>query len=89
MSTNNDVRQLIKRYPERLDYIIDIEEEVGSSFFKIDYVPERFRTGVDLDSQKTYTKAVDIVKYLKAKNATLDMFEEEALSCSSFYHLCE
>lgn len=89
MAGHQEVREILKRYPERFKSIEQIEEEVQSSFFKIDYIPERFRTGFDEKSGKTFTKACDIKKYLNDKNLTIDMFEEEAMSCSSFYHLCE
>jgi len=89
MCGHQEVKELLKRFPERFSEIEKIEEEVKSSFFKIDYIPERFRTGFDAKSGKVFTKARDIKKYLNNKNLTIDMFEEEAMSCSSFYHLCE
>lgn len=89
MSRHSEVKQLLKIYPERFDYIKQIEKEVGSSFFKIDYVPKRFQTGVCQRSGKSFTKAVDIEKYLNDKNATIDMFEEETPACLSAYNICE
>ncbi len=89
MSSHHEVNEILKRYPQRFEEIEKFEEKVQSSFFKIDYIPERFRTGIDKKSGKTFTKACDIKKYLTNKNLTIDMFEEEAMSCSSFYHLCE
>lgn len=89
MARHKEVKQILKRYPERFKEIIAIEEEVGSSFFKVDYIPKRFQTGVDTRNNKRYTRGVDIEKYLNAKTATADMFEEEGPSCMSFYNLCE
>lgn len=89
MAGMQEVKQIIKRYPERFDDIEQAEEDVESSFFKIDYIPKRFRTGIDIKTGKSFTKACDIKKYLINKNLTGDMFEDEALSCSSYYHLCE
>ena len=89
MSGHHEVGQLIKIYPERFDEIEYIEKKVGSSFFKINYIPKRFQTGFDAKSGKTFTKASDIRKYLTNKNLTGDLFEDESISCSSFYHLCE
>ena len=89
MCGHQEVRQIIARYPERFNELIQIEKEVGNSFFKIDYIPDRFKTGLDEKSGKKYTRAIDIRKYLNNKNATLDMFESEGLSCMSFYSLCE
>lgn len=89
MSRHSEVKQLLKIYPERFEYIKELEKEVGSSFFKIDYVPKRFQTGVCQRSGKSFTKAVDIEKYLNDKNATMDMFDEDTPSCMSAYNLCE
>lgn len=89
MAGHHEVKEILKRYPEKFEEIIQLEEQIGSSFFKIDYVPKRFQTGVCNRTGKSFTKAVDIKKYLINKSATIDMFEDEAISCSSFYHLCE
>jgi len=89
MSAHQEVHELIKRYPKRYNEIVKIEKKVGSSFFKIDSIPKRFQTGLDEKTGKTFTTATDLRKYLTEKNLTLDMFQEEAISCSSFYHLCE
>ncbi len=89
MSGHMEVRQILKRYPDRFKEIIKIEEEVGNSFFKIDYIPDRFKTGFDEKSGKRFSRAVDIKKYLTDKNSTIDMFESEGPSCMSFYNLCE
>jgi len=89
MSGMHEVHELIRRYPDRMDEIDQIEKDVGSSFFKPDYIPERFRTGFDPKSGKKFTTALDIKKYINDKNQTIDMWENESLSCSSFYHLCE
>ncbi len=89
MAGHHEVNQILTRYPERFAEIERIEKEVGNSFFKIDYIPKRFQTGYDKKSGKYYTVAVDIRKYLTNKNLTGNLFEDEAISCSSFYHLCE
>lgn len=89
MSKHSEVKQLLKIYPERFEHIKELEKEVGSSFFKIDYVPPRFQTGVCHRTGKSFTKAVDIEKYLNDKDATLDLFEEDSPGCLSAYNLCE
>jgi 3'-phosphoadenosine 5'-phosphosulfate sulfotransferase (PAPS reductase)/FAD synthetase len=89
MAGHQEVKEILKRYPDRFNEIEKIEEEVQSSFFKIDYIPKRFQTGFDKKSGKKFTKACDIKKYLNGKNCTINMFEEEITSCSSYYHLCE
>lgn len=89
MSGHREVYELLKRYPEKFDEIIEHEKRIGSSFFKIDFVPDYAQTGICERTGKRYTTAKDVEKYLLRKNATMDMFEDEAISCSSYYHLCE
>jgi 3'-phosphoadenosine 5'-phosphosulfate sulfotransferase (PAPS reductase)/FAD synthetase len=90
MSGHREVFEIIKRYPEKFNEIADHEKRIGSSFFKIDFVPEYARTGFEEKSGKTYTKAEDVKKYLESKNGSTDMFaDDNHISCSSYYHLCE
>lgn len=93
MCNQHEILSLLNNFPERLKEIQAEEERLGSSFFKPDYIPERFRTGSAVNKKgKTvkFSRAIDVEKYVKSKNATLDMFNPEGeMSCSSFYHLCE
>lgn len=89
MARHHEILEILNRYPERFYELEKFEEEIHSSFFKIDYIPKIFRTGYDKKSGKSFTKACDVRKYLNNKNLTLDMFEKETISCSSYYHLCE
>lgn len=69
--------------------ISKLEDELQSPFFKWDTVRPELRTGVVKGKDVTFSKAVDIEKYIKDKNSTLDMFQDDTPSCSSYYHLCE
>lgn len=90
MSGHKEVAQIIKRYPEKFDEIIEHEKRIGSSFFKIDFVPDWAKTGTCHRTGKKYTTGEDVKKYLSDKNATLDLYEEDKqISCSSYYNLCE
>lgn len=89
MCTHSDVKQIMERYPEKMEEIVELEKEIGSSFFKIDSIPIRERNGVCNRTGKLFTTASDIQNYIRNKNNTIDMFKEENISCSSFYHLCE
>lgn len=90
MSGHREVYEILKRYPSKFDEIIENEKRIGSSFFKIDFVPEHSQSGICDRTGKSYTKAEDVKKYLEAKNATIDLFAEDSpISCSSYYHLCE
>jgi 3'-phosphoadenosine 5'-phosphosulfate sulfotransferase (PAPS reductase)/FAD synthetase len=90
LSGHREVYEILKRYPEKFDEIIEHEKRIGSSFFKIDFVPEHSRSGVCKRTGRKYTTAEDVKRYLEAKNATIDLFAEDSTtSCSSYYHLCE
>jgi len=90
MSGHKEVHEIIKRYPERFNEIIKHENRIGSSFFKIDYVPDYAQSGFDEKSGKKYTTGEDVRAYLEAKNSNLDLFADDSpISCSSYYNLCE
>ena len=89
LSGQKEVHNIIKLYPDRFDEIIEYEEMIGSSFFKIDFVPDYAQTGICKRTNKCYSTAKDVKCYLTSKNSTLDLFQDDAISCSSYYHLCE
>ena len=77
------LKQLHKRFPKRMEEVAKIEEEVGSTFFAPDKIPEWARSNPIMTSMK------DVTKYINGKNATLDMFDEDTSSCMSYYNICE
>jgi 3'-phosphoadenosine 5'-phosphosulfate sulfotransferase (PAPS reductase)/FAD synthetase len=90
MSGHKEVYEIIKRYPERFDEIIEHEKRIGSSFFKIDFVPDFAQKGACDRTGKKFTTGEDVRNYLESKNQTIDMFADDSpISCSSYYHLCE
>ena len=92
MCNHAEIKSLIRYFPERLLEIEDYEKELGSTFFKPDYIPEKFRTGKVINKKGEvvkFSRTVDVKKYITSKNATLDLFYQEPLSCMSFYGLCE
>lgn len=90
MSGHKEVHEIIKRYPERFDEIIEHENRIGSSFFKIDFVPDYAQSGICNRTAKKFTTGEDVRKYLANKNSTLDLFADDLpVSCSSYYNLCE
>lgn len=90
MSGHKEVHEIIKRYPERFNEIIGHENRIGSSFFKIDFVPDYAQKGVCKRTNKSYTTGEDVRAYLEAKNSNLDLFADDSpISCSSYYNLCE
>lgn len=92
MCNQGEILSLINHFPERLKEIQAEEERLGSTFFKPDYIPERFRTGIMVNKKGKavrFSRAIDVENYVKSKNATLDMFDPEPTSCMSFYGTCE
>ena len=88
MCSHSEIKLIINNFPERIDLLRKAEDETNSSFFKPDYIPKRFCTGVDLKGNK-YPKLDDVVKYIQGDNLTIDMFQAETPSCMSVYNLCE
>jgi len=86
MSGHNDIKQVINRYPEIIEKLRKFEIKYGSSFFKPDYIPKKYCSGISKGIP--YPLLKDVVKYINNKNATIDMFNEPT-SCMSFYGLCE
>lgn len=89
MCSHQEVRELIKRYPERMQEITDYENMIGSSFFPPDYIPEYARSAISITNRKKFATASDVKKYIESKTGTLFAEKEETFSCSSFYHICE
>lgn len=89
MARHGAIKLIIDNHKERWEQLKGYEDEIGSSFFKIDAIPQYAQTGLCKRTGKRYTTAVDIEKYLKDKNSTLDLFEEDTPSCMSAYNLCE
>jgi 3'-phosphoadenosine 5'-phosphosulfate sulfotransferase (PAPS reductase)/FAD synthetase len=89
LSNQREVFELLTRYPERFDDIINHEKRIGSSFFKIDFTPKYIQSGVCTRNSKTFSTGEDVRKYLESKNLTLDLFSNDITSCSSYFNLCE
>jgi 3'-phosphoadenosine 5'-phosphosulfate sulfotransferase (PAPS reductase)/FAD synthetase len=90
MSGHKEVYEILKRYPERFEEILEHEKRIGSSFFKIDFVPYYARSGICYRTSIKFTTGEDVKRYLQRKNQTLDLFADDSpISCSSYYHLCE
>jgi 3'-phosphoadenosine 5'-phosphosulfate sulfotransferase (PAPS reductase)/FAD synthetase len=83
MSGHTEMKQLIKHYPGRIDQLREFEKECKSTFFYPDYIPKRFM------ANKKFPTIDDVVNYVKAKNASGDLFPTEETSCISFYSICE
>ena len=88
MSRHGGVKRIIDNFPQQWDELKKHEADLKQTFFLPDYIPKWAQTGTANDGNKVCT-AEDVEKYLKAKNATGDIFEEDTPSCMSAYHLCE
>ena len=83
MASQQDILNITRQDPVRLEYIAGVEKEIGSSFFGPDKIPARAYKGA-------YPLMADVVQYIKWQNATGSLFDDDtATSCMSFYGLCE
>ena len=85
MCRKGEILRIANNEPEMLDRLSKAEEEVVRSFFPPKYLPKRSC------SNGKFPMVPDVIKYVKAKDATIDMFEpEDGYSCMSLFHgLCE
>lgn len=75
--------------PETIDKIENAEIEADSSFFPPDKVPKRYHSRKTKEG-KTYPTIKDVVRYIRDRKATGDMFKDEPLfKCKSIYNICE
>lgn len=85
MSSQQDILNISRQSPERIEQIAALETEFGSSFFGPDKIPARAIT-----SGAKYPLIGDVVRYVEWQNATGSLFDDDtATSCMSFYGLCE
>lgn len=78
-----DLHQIAMRFPERIDEIERAEKEIGSTFFPYSRISDKFCKNPGIR---------DIVRYVKAKYDSGEIFEElttDYTSCMSLYGLCE
>lgn len=83
MERHRGIKLIIDNHPAQWEALKQAEKQVGSSFFTPDYIPKHAQRN------NYFPTAEDVEIYLKRKNATLDMFEQETPSCMSMYNLCE
>jgi hypothetical protein len=82
MSGLGELTSMLKKYPERFDEISDLENQIGSTYYSPDKIPDHAKSG-------DFTTMKDLKRYLENKKATIDMFSDDGVSCMSFYSLCE
>lgn len=80
LCNQGDIKQMIDRFPERIQYIREMEKEMGRTFFPPDYIPSRFCT-----HPSGAPTIDDVVKYLG--HAQPSLFDAPA--CMSHYNICE
>lgn len=88
MARHKELRLIMDNYPKRWEELKQIELKVDSTLMPPGYIPDYGKTSYSLNGVKI-AQLSDIERYLKRKNATLDMFEEETPGCMSVYGLCE
>ena len=88
MSRHKSTKLIIENHPEQWNKLVEAEKLLESSFFPPDYIPKHACSMISKNG-KRFPSAQDVEKYLKGKDATIDMFENETPSCMSTYNLCE
>lgn len=96
MCNKSEIKNIVFDDPKRVDEIREAEKMAGSSLFPPDYVPKRYCSNISGKGYR-YPDIDDVVRYIKDKNATGDLFaemekeEQEASGrrCMSAYNICE
>lgn len=89
MCQHGEMKIIAENNPERIAEIAQYEKEVDTTFFPIDYIPERFCSRPVVRRDGTPAKAPligDVAKYVYDENQ-LEMFERP--KCQSIYTICE
>lgn len=94
MCTKDEMAKIIEYRPSKIDYIKNLEEELDSTFFPPDYLPERYCSKKvkvkDKETGETRTVSVptmsDVVKYVQGKGYGSGLFtgshcQNEMLPC--------
>jgi len=82
MCTKDEIAKIIEYRPEKIEYIKQLEVEMGSTFFPPDYIPARYCskqiTKVDEETGKQKIVGIpsmlDVVKYVQAKQYGSGLF---------------
>ena len=90
MGNTQEIKQFVFDKPQVIEKLREAEIEANSSFFPPDKTPKKYHSQKS-KSGKTFPNINDVVRYVKDKNATGNIFQEdkEYNRCKSFYNICE
>lgn len=81
MAQHNEVKQIAKRFPERINEIAKIEDELNSTFFTTGKIPSY------ACANGKYPTIIEVKDYV-GRNGK-ELFESEPMACMSYYNQCE
>jgi len=90
MCTQKEIDLIVKNHPETVFKVKEAEALTGHTFFPPGKIPKRYNSK-QTSKGKGYATFDDVIKYRNDKNATGDLFDNEADSkaCFSVYSICE
>lgn len=87
MINHGELKRMTRTMPGVWDRARLLETYAGRSFFPPNMIPDRFHSGFDPKSQKSFPTVDDVETYIKNKH---DIDENEPVpACMSIYNLCE
>lgn len=87
MCNHSEILLIIKEFPERIDEISDYEKKIGSTFFPMGYIPQRYCSKEVGASEKAPT-IHDVVRYISDRRMKqTNLFGES--TCKNIYIPCE
>ncbi|MBT4264244.1 MAG: phosphoadenosine phosphosulfate reductase family protein [Deltaproteobacteria bacterium] len=84
-----EIRGMQDQFPELWERISELERMTSRSFFPPNMIPDRFQTGHDPKSGKSFPIWQDVQKYLASHESQGQLSFMEPSKCMSVYNLCE
>ncbi|WP_213279349.1 phosphoadenosine phosphosulfate reductase family protein [Chryseobacterium indologenes] len=89
MEKIDEISIMVENSPSTVERIIYAEKQADSSFFPPDKIPKRYHSKKTKEG-KTYATFEDVIRYIKDRKATGDLFKDEPqFRCKSVYNICE
>ncbi len=94
MCKHSEIKEISKRFPEYIDHVREVENELNTSIFTTGKIPDRFCSKKAINKKNKmvkYPTIDDVVNYVNKNKDQTFLFEEpeNGHGCMSFYGICE
>ncbi|MCQ9638627.1 phosphoadenosine phosphosulfate reductase family protein [Chryseobacterium sp. WG14] len=89
MEKVDEIQIMVDNSPSTVERVKYAEKQADSSFFPPGKIPKRYHSKKTKEG-KTYATFEDVIRYIKDRKATGDLFKDEPqFRCKSVYNICE